>query len=1229
MAFTSTFLVSNIHCPSCVSYAKDVLREVPAIHSVHVSLIDHTIRVKHAHDKTQELIVKELLKAAFEVQHVTTIDPNGTQISDHDVSPNDPSSSVPRSTWRMSRAERKHIQNCKACQEKRAREPTRKRPWPALAHSRWPGLPKNKSRDSGTVVSDDTLVEKHFATINIDGTAHDAEALQYAATISVGGMTCASCSGTISKELNHLGFVDSADVSLMTNTATVVFKAPKDNCDRIVEAIDDLGYEATLDEVSMLSPRKHSPTEVAKEYKVMLSIEGMTCGSCVGTITRGLQELPFVRSVNIDLVGNRGIVCFEGEHNLGAILQEIDDLGYGCTVVKVEGDSRSPRSNEIERTLRIKIDGMYCEHCPGNIRSALQNAIPATNADGLPMFTVTQSPTLRDPIMTIVYRPAPPEFTVRSFISAISAGHEAFNASVYHPPTLEERSRRLQRREQKHILCRLVFAAVIAIPTFIIGVVYMSLVPKSNSTRQWFEEPIIAGNAMRMEWALFFLTTPVMFYGTDLFHVRALKEIRSIWRPKSKVPFFRRFYRFGSMNLLISAGASVAYFSSLAVLIMDATAKPSSMDHGRSSDTYFDTVTFLTFFILIGRFLEAYSKAKTGDAVAMLSKLRPADALLVEDRRSSVRDESTPHPSIQRIPVDQLEVDDIVQIPHGTSPPTDGVIDQQGTFLFDESSLTGESKPVKKSQGEEVYTGSVNVSDPVRVKVTEVGGTSMLDRIVNVVREGQARRAPVERIADILTGYFVPVITALAITTWVIWLSLGESGKLPRAWLDVSQGGWPFWSVEFAIAVFVVACPCGIGLAAPTALFVGGGLAAKHGILVQGGGEAFQEASNIDAIVFDKTGTLTEGQMRVTNFEMLRHPSISNENMVNEQIVLALARILEESSTHPIAKAIAEYCKQDSNTLQIEQIEVRESPGQGMAGIFNLKAPSATRRIEAILGNEKLLQSPTAKAETVPNLVSNEDFYLTPILRRHQSLGHSTAVFAIRSLPEDTEKAAALSSSFHPLALFAVADPIRTEAPSVLDSLRRLKLDVHMCTGDNQTTALAIAAQLGIPACNVRAGVLPQDKAAYIQQLQGPPFDKAGRQRNERRIVAFVGDGTNDTPALSAADVSIALSSGSDVAVTTASFILLNSDLSTILALTRLAHRVFLRVKLNFAWAAIYNLCLVPVAAGVFFPVGATHNHGGWRLGPVWASVAMAASSVSVVLSSLALKLPEFRWDKN
>ncbi|KAJ5694849.1 hypothetical protein N7536_005261 [Penicillium majusculum] len=725
----------------------------------------------------------------------------------------------------------------------------------------------------------------------------------------------------------------------------------------------------------------------------------------------------------------------------------------------------------------------------------------------------------------------------------------------------------------------------------------------------YLEETMWSGSVTRIEWALFIMSTPVMFYGTDVFHVRAMKEVYALWRPGSRVPILRRFYRFGSMNLLISAGTSVAYISSLAVLIVDAVVGTKSSPH---STTYFDSVVFLTLFILVGRFLEAYSKAKTGDAVTSLGKLRPSEALLSDE---------TSEDGVKRTSVDLLEVGDVVSIPHGASPPADGVIVDSASYQFDESSLTGESRPVKKTADDIVYTGSVNVGQPVRIRITELGGSSMLDRIIAVVREGQSKRAPLERVADLLTSHFVPIITLIAISTFVIWLALGHSGVLPADYLDVAHGGWTFWALEFAISVFVVACPCGLALAAPTALFVGGGLAAKYGILVKGGGEAFQEASRLNAIVFDKTGTLTEGgSLKVSEHEVLTN----DPELV--KVAWTLARKMEESSNHPIAQAITEFCK-TQQSFSVKSSDVHEISGQGMKGTFTVSGSEHETQYEAAIGNERLLKS-LLSPETDTYFVSN-------LLAKYQSSGKSTAVLSLRQIhPPPTEP-----SRFIPAIIFATSDTIRPEAVGIISQLQKRHVDVFMCTGDNQTTAHAVADMLGIPHSKVMANVLPAEKASFVRQIQERSLNTTPAEGNTtsssstpRPIVAFVGDGVNDSPALAAADVSIAMASGSDVAINSASFILLNSDLSTILQLVLLSRRVFNRVRMNFGWAVVYNLCLVPVAAGVLYPIVSGHHektingemivaNEHWRLSPVWAALAMALSSISVVLSSLALRI--------
>lgn len=689
------------------------------------------------------------------------------------------------------------------------------------------------------------------------------------------------------------------------------------------------------------------------------------------------------------------------------------------------------------------------------------------------------------------------------------------------------------------------------------------------------------------------------------------------------------------MNLLVSAGTSIAYFASVAVLGINAAKTSKSFG---SNSTYFDSVVFLTFFILLGRYLEAYSKAKTGNAVGLLGNLRPREAVLVTYSQGSMpvgadsedntetRRGGASRMNTERINANLLEIGDIVMVSHGSSPPADGTI-LDGPTSFNESSLTGEARAVAKSKGDSVFAGAINIGGAIKIRITDVGGSSMLDQIVAVVREGQTKRAPVERVVDIVTGYFVPVITALAIITFVIWLSLGESGALSHSYLDRQQGGWAFWSLEFAIAVFVVACPCGIGLAAPTALFVGSGLAASHGILVRGGGEAFQEASKIDAVVFDKTGTLTEGgDLRVTDHEMLSKDREAH-------IAWAVTKALEETSSHPLARAILAYASTQASEMVRTLSEITEEPGRGMRATF-LSSALDPGVYEAALGSEALVSS--LISDTVkPNYFTNTT------LSRWKSESKSIALLAMRRIPESSDPAGVDVSSDNQIpwtlaAIFAISDPVRPSAAPTISALHSRGIPVYMLTGDNPMTASAVASTLSIPQDRVFAGVLPTEKSSKIRWLQenGPRrpdstiwlkklFWKKGsnEKQKDRAVVAFIGDGVNDAPALTTADVSISLSSASDIAMHSSSFILLSSSLDSVITLFDLSSRVFKRVKLNFGWAVIYNIILVPIAAGMLFKV----KREGWRLGPVWGSAAMALSSLCVVGSSLALRW-EGRW---
>jgi len=877
-----------------------------------------------------------------------------------------------------------------------------------------------------------------------------------------------------------------------------------------------------------------------QKFTAALSIAGMTCAACILSINEGVQELQFLEDVSVSLLTNSATVTFAGpKDNIDHIVERIEDRGYSCHVEQIfeVGELRGGNGELVERTVMIRIAGMFCDHCPQQVVEALSSSFPE-------LLTIDKPPSHKDPIMTLRYHPQRGIVTIRSIMATIHGINNQFEATIYHPPTIEDRSRAMQLRERHRLLLRFLLSFIVAIPTFLISVVWTSLVPSSNPTRIFFEADMWAGTDTRAEWALFFLATPVMFLAADVFHVRAIKEIRALWGRNSKVPTLRRFYRFGSMNLLMSAGTSVAYFPSVAVLVLDS--QKTGQRNGPIS-TYFDAVVFLTMFILAGRYLESYSKTKTGDAVTMLGKLRPTEALLVRsdsDLEDSLEDSqpSLATTNIEKINVDLLEVGDVVRVLHGASPPADGTV-LFGNSTFDESSLTGESRPITKNAGDQVFTGTVNTGKPISVRVTEILGASMLDQIVKVVREGQTKRAPVERVADILTGYFVPVITLIALSTFVIWFGLGQGGVLPEDWRDIDTGGWAFWALQFAIAVFVGACPCGIALAAPTALFVGSGLAAQHGILVKGGGEAFQEAEALDVVVFDKTGTLTEGgNPTATNYDIMA------SSLEETKVVWAIAQTLEESSSHPIAKANTALCAtKDRSTITKSTIE--EFPGRGLKGTFTIHTSTSDTRYEAAIGSETFISC----------LGIPIDAYWSQNASTWKTAGKSVAVLAMRPLsPSDGKEPA-----FTLAAQFAITDRLRPEASFVISALRKQGLSIWMISVDNAITATAVGYQLGIPATNIIAGVLPSEKADKIHWLQSSVSKRNGK--NGRAIVVMVGDGINDSRALIAADAGIAIGSGSDVAISSAKFVLVSSNLHSVLTLITLSHTVFQRVKFNFA----------------------------------------------------------------
>ncbi|KAH9210270.1 E1-E2 ATPase-domain-containing protein [Leptodontidium sp. 2 PMI_412] len=1140
---TTSFILSNLHCPSCVSHIQDTLYALdPPPTTVSPSLVSSVVTVEHDSALPVATIQDALESAGFEIYDVApnnTSSPTGTSA----VGLGGADGYLDRVVDRLSsdqysrlgkggRLSSQHIQHCEACRRDAA----------------------GKTPDSKASSSAD-----HGGTNKMHS---------------------------------------SPDLKLVT--------------------IDSVDTQAS-----------------SGIWRASLAVGGMTCAACVGAITEELEKKDWIRKVVVNLISNSATVDFVGEGHKNDIVEAIEDIGYDAAIDAIVDTSIVDSGmRSAQRTVDIKIDGMFCDHCPPRVHAALSTAFGSK-------VNIETRVSLQTPILKITYTPHVPNFTIRDIIAVITAVDEAITPSIYHPPTLEERSRQLHAREQLRILIRVMLTFIIAIPTLIIGIVYMSLVPRDNPGKMFLMHPLYAG-VSRTQWSLFIMATPVYFLCADVFHIRALKEIRSMWRRGSSTPMLQRFYRFGSMNMLMSLGTSIAYISSVAQLI---AAGVNKSNHVEDSGFYFDSVVFLTLFLLVGRLIESYSKSKTGDAVTMLGKLRPNEALLVQGpdmtRRPSgdtlidgipTGEQLSNGPQLEtlmRVNVDLLEYGDIVKVLHGGSPPCDGTI-IQGESKFDESSLTGESRLVKKVLGDEVFSGTMNKESPVSVKITGVAGSSMLDQIVKAVREGQTRRAPMERIADTLTGYFVPFVTLIAITTWLVWLGLGLSGTLPEDYLGHDQGGWVAWSLQFAIAVFVVACPCGLALAAPTALFVGGGLAAKYGILVKGGGEAFEKASKLDCIVFDKTGTLTMGgEPVVTDCEIIpvdfdKYQQVGQSTILrlvkelerteddtreeSQSTTLGMVKALEENSSHTVAKALVSFCKtMKASDVNAENVE--EVAGRGMKGRFSLSGSVAGAGVAAkmIIGNESFMSNNDV---VLPGLTQST-------LEKWKTEGKSVALGAVKVYNDSTETA----DTWRLAAMFAVSDPIRPEAPGIVNALLKGGKDIWMLSGDNQMTANAIGTKVGIPLSNIIAGVLPSEKADKIRYLQRAlkTHTLSGNDHFEKRaLVAMVGDGINDSPALTTADVGIAIGSGSDIAISSAEFVLVSSNLNSLINLLDLSKFVFRRIKFNFGWALIYNLVALPVAAGVFYPISSGGKHV--KLDPVWASLAMALSSISVVCSSLALR---------
>jgi Cu+-exporting ATPase len=605
---------------------------------------------------------------------------------------------------------------------------------------------------------------------------------------------------------------------------------------------------------------------------------------------------------------------------------------------------------------------------------------------------------------------------------------------------------------------------------------------------------------------LLLLATPVQFIVGYRFYRGAYAALKA---------------RTASMDTLIAVGTSAAYFYSLFVLLF-----PDAL----GSNTYFETSAIIITFIILGKWLEAKTKGRASEAIRKLMGLQPKTAIVIRNRREV------------EVPVNEVVVGDTVVVKPGQKIAADGVV-LEGLSSVDESMITGESMPVEKKKGGMVIGATINKTGSFKFKAQKVGSETVLQQIIRMVEEAQASKAPIQRLADRVSRIFVPTVMAIAVAAFLFWyLLLGQSFV---------------FSLAIFIAVLIIACPCALGLATPTALMVGTGKSAENGILIKNA-EALENAHRITTVVFDKTGTLTLGKPSVTDVVALGRS--------NEEEIVRFAAVAEKRSEHPLAEAIMHKAREDK--LKIEDAASFEAlPGYGIVAKHRGK--------QILFGNRNLMKKyriATDRFESQINALENE--------------GKTVMTLAVERSP---------------VGLIAVADTLKDSSREAVRKLQSMGKEVAMITGDNRRTADAIAKQLGIT--TVLAEVLPQDKEKEIENMQ-----KKGR------VVAMVGDGINDAPALAKADIGIAIGAGTDVALETGQIVLMKNDLRDVVKAMELSGYTLRKIKQNLFLSFFYNSLGIPIAAGVLYPFT------GFLLNPIIAGAAMAASSVSVVSNSLLMK---------